>query len=129
VDGSQPAPRHPFRGAQPVATGEARQVGLVHRDDRQAKRLGCEGGLCPEDGGARQVHDVRRELAQHFAQLRPRAGDAEVVVSGQRQGRRVDDTSPRIGIGAWPGSDDECLAAAVRELLTHAQHAVGDAVN
>ncbi len=136
VDGGHPPPDGTFGLGEPVAGGEAGEVGLVHGHARQPEPPGGERGLCAQSRRGRQMHDVRPEVGEDADQPGPWSRHPERRISWQRNRRRPQyrGTGIDVGIGCWRtragrGRDDERFVATLSQMLQHPADRVGHAVD
>ncbi len=126
VNGRHPAPDGAFCLAEPVAGGEAGEIGLVDRHTGQPEPPGGERGLRAEPGRGGEMHDVGAEVREDTDQAWPWSGHPECRISWQWNGRcpqhrgtRVDVGIGRRCVGASRGGDDERFVTTVPQMLQH----------
>jgi hypothetical protein len=130
VQPAGPAPGGAGGQPEPVRRGEARDVGLVHRDGRHVEPArGGQAAVADDERGG-EVHDVGGELPQRGEH--PPAGHAHRHRRDARQVHRRDAHDRRAAVGlraVRAGGDDHHVVARVDEVLDHPEHRVGDAVD
>jgi len=81
VDPSDPVPHWTLQRGTAVPDGEAREIGLIDRDHRNAEAPCQVGGLGAENGRGGEMHDVRSEVLERSPKPRPGAGQSKVGVT------------------------------------------------
>ena len=115
------------RGAEAVAPGEARDIGLVDGDRGDAQPIGRGDRLRAEEEGGRGVEHVRPEPGEDALHLRARQTDRELPVRERRH--LVDAESCVLGRRPRIRADHDRLVHVLRQVVQHSQHARGDPVD